>query len=128
MRSSSLPLPFYPNIEVVHEAKKRVRWSKWSLVKLLKAMGTRKLYFDAQWSSRTTYVYVELGIQIFQVFRVDSRGFRVDSFVDRDEFGLKTLQGVDSDVFELTPLLKMSFKESCESTRDEPEIHMSPDF
>ncbi|MED6205764.1 hypothetical protein PIB30_020733 [Stylosanthes scabra] len=51
-------------------------------------------------------------------------GSRVNLFMDRDEIDLKTLQGVDSVVFESTQPLKMSLNESCESTRGESKsIH-----
>ncbi|MED6208290.1 hypothetical protein PIB30_043651 [Stylosanthes scabra] len=41
------------------------------------------------------------------------------------------VKGVDSDVFEPTPPLKMSLNETCESTRgwgDPESIHISPEF
>ncbi|MED6162545.1 hypothetical protein PIB30_071471 [Stylosanthes scabra] len=113
-------------------------------------MGMSDGAWNAQCSGRTVYMCVELGIQCSESTRepyesvlnwmeakfnhsvaqgIDYNPSESTRFPEKGEIDLKTMQRVDSEVFKSTPPFKMSFKESCESTQEEPEsIHMSPDF
>ncbi|MED6125750.1 hypothetical protein PIB30_071660 [Stylosanthes scabra] len=83
-----------------------VRWTKPPMCKLSLESRTQEIDSNPSESTR-------LRSFLFQMFSksFDStlKGFRVDSYMDRNEFGLKTLQRVDLDEFESTPPLKMSF-------------------
>ncbi|MED6128044.1 hypothetical protein PIB30_093890 [Stylosanthes scabra] len=148
MDQESSPMWLNEGAMNVVRSKRRSRKGDSKLEDALGAMGMRVGGWMLKWSGGTAYVCVELGIQgidfnpsestflrsfLFQIFSKSfksiQKGSKFDSFMDRGEIDLKTMQGVDSEVFKSTPPSKMSFNELCESTWGEPEsIHMSPDF
>ncbi|MED6186208.1 hypothetical protein PIB30_064585 [Stylosanthes scabra] len=62
--------------------------------------------------SESSLVRVTSFSTISKSYESTLKGSRVDSILDRDDFGFRTLQGVNSEWPESTPTLKMDFNEA----------------